>query len=75
MDAKRDEGEVAKLLHFEEVILRRRLYFIILSAASGRLPKISIFSKRWVVAKGLHFAVVFLERLFCLTSAGLERVL
>ena len=35
MDAECDKGEVAKILYFAEVILRRRLYLIITSAASG----------------------------------------
>ena len=35
MDAERDMGEVVKILHFEEVILRLWLNLIIMSAASG----------------------------------------
>ena len=39
------------------------------------ISKIGIIPKRWIVGKVSNFAVDSLERLSCLTSAGLERVL
>ena len=66
MDAERDKGEVAKILYFEEVILRLRLYLNDFSV--WIISKIGIISKRYeVVAKVLNFAVVF-SRAFVLLN-------
>ena len=78
------EREVAKLLHFEEVILRLRLYLDVYSA--WMISKIGIISKRQLLCfefcGGLPSSVCFAWRLqglsvclFCLTSARPERVL
>ena len=57
MDAEQDKREVAKILYFEDVILRLRLYLNVFSV--WIISKIDIISEREVVAKGLNFAVVF----------------